>query len=341
MKLAGAEARRYFAKPDPQRPAVLIYGADPMRVALRRQELIAALIGPDGPSEMRLTRMAAAELRKDGARLGDEMRAQGFFPGQRAVLLEEAGDGVTAQVAAVLADWRDGDAVLVVTAGALAAKSSLRKFFETDRAALAIGLYDDPPDRDEITALLKAAGVGAVAPEAAGDIAALARALDPGDFRQMVEKLGLYKFGDGSALSSAEIAALAPATIEAELDDILHVVAEGRAGEIGPLMQRLGGQGVAAVGLCIAANRHFRTLHAACVDGGGVAQGLARARPPVFGPRRERMAKQAQAWGMARLETALAMVVDTDLTLRSAQQRAPALALVERLFIRLAMMVWR
>ena len=68
---------------------------------------------------------------------------------------------------------------------------------------------------------------------------------------------------------------------------------------------------------------------------------MARARPPVFGPRRERMAKQAQAWGMARLETALAMVVDTDLTLRSAQQRAPALALVERLFIRLAMMVRR
>ena len=60
MKLAGAEARRYFAKPDPKRPAVLIYGTDPMRVALRRQELIAALIGPDGPSEMRLTRMAAA-----------------------------------------------------------------------------------------------------------------------------------------------------------------------------------------------------------------------------------------------------------------------------------------
>ncbi|MDO9034803.1 MAG: hypothetical protein Q7U51_06330, partial [Methanoregula sp.] len=44
---------RYFAKPDPTKAGVLIAGADPMRVALKRQELIAALIGPEGEGEMR------------------------------------------------------------------------------------------------------------------------------------------------------------------------------------------------------------------------------------------------------------------------------------------------
>jgi DNA polymerase-3 subunit delta len=45
MKLAGDKANNYFSKPDTSHIAILIYGADSMRVALRRQELLKALIG--------------------------------------------------------------------------------------------------------------------------------------------------------------------------------------------------------------------------------------------------------------------------------------------------------
>ena len=38
-----------------------------MRVALKRAALVAALIGPEGAAEMRLTRIAGAELRRDPA----------------------------------------------------------------------------------------------------------------------------------------------------------------------------------------------------------------------------------------------------------------------------------
>ena len=48
MKLTGRDAAAYFRKPDPEKAGLLIYGADAMRVALRRQEVIAALIGPAG-----------------------------------------------------------------------------------------------------------------------------------------------------------------------------------------------------------------------------------------------------------------------------------------------------
>ena len=122
------------------------------------------------------------------------------------------------------------------------------------------------------------------------------------------------------------------------MDDVLHVVAEARTSEIGPLMQKLTGQSVQAVGLCINATRHFRTLHAAASDPGGAASGIAKARPPVFGPRRDRMLRQAQNWGLPRLEQALTLLTDTDLQLRSAGQRAPQMALVERALIRLSML---
>ena len=61
MILKGVEAARYCAKPDPARAGLLIFGADAMRVALTRQEAIAALIGPDAETAMRLSRMSGAD----------------------------------------------------------------------------------------------------------------------------------------------------------------------------------------------------------------------------------------------------------------------------------------
>ena len=341
MKLAPREAPGYFARPDPGRAGLLIYGTDAMRVALRRQEVIKALIGPQGEAEMRLTRMTAADRRKDPARLLDAVKAQGFFPGPRVAFVEEATDTIAGAVTEALQDWHEGDAQVIVTAGQLKPASKLRKLFEGHKNAYAAAIYDDPPSRAEIEAALAQAGLRDVGPEAMRDLTALAQALDPGDFRQTVEKLALYKLDDPAPVTPEDIAACAPLSTEAELDDVLNIVAEARSGEIGPMMKRLRAQGVQPVGLCMAASRHFRTLYAAASDPGGAAQGIARVRPPVFGPRRERMQRQAQGWGAARLEQALTLLTDTDLRLRSAGRTAPDMALVERTLIRLAMMARR
>ena len=45
MKLSAREASGYFAKPDASKTGLLIYGPDAMRIALKRQQVIAALIG--------------------------------------------------------------------------------------------------------------------------------------------------------------------------------------------------------------------------------------------------------------------------------------------------------
>lgn len=340
MKLAGANATRFFARPEPGIAGLLIYGGDTMRVALRRQEVIAALVGPQGDEEMRLTRLTGAALRAEPQAVIDGLRAQSFFPGPRVVFVDQVTELQAAPVIEALADWQSGDATLIVTAGALKGTSKLRKAFEGHRRAYAVGLYDDPPTGEEIAAMLKDAGLTRLGTQARQDIDLLARALDPGDFRQTVEKLGLYKLNDPSEVTPEDISAIAPVTIEAALDDVVHAAAEGKGHEIGPLMQRLKGQGVNPVTLCIGAMRHFRTLHSAACDPQGASSGMARMRPPVFGPRRDRMVRQASAWGMARLETALQVLTDTDLTLRSSSM-APQMAVVERALIRLSMLANR
>ncbi len=338
MKLSTRDAPGYFARPDPESAGLLIYGPDAMRIALRRQEVIRSLIGPAGEEEMRLTRIPASDLRKDPAQALDALKAVGFFPGPRAVLIEDATDQNAGPILSALEDWQPGDAQLIVTAGQLRATSKLRKAFEAHKRAYATGIYDDPPGREEIERTLAEAGIRVPDREIMGALTDLARTLDPGDFRQTMEKLALYKLGDDTPLGPDDIAACAPASTEAKLDDILHVVAESRHGDIGPLLRRLQAQGAGPVSLTIAATRHFRVLHAAASDPEGAARGISRLRPPVFGPRRDRMLRQAQGWGIHKLEAALGVLTDTDLALRSAAQTAPQMALVERAFIRLAML---
>ena len=338
MKLSAREANGYFARPDADKTGLLIYGADAMRVALKRQQTLKSLLGANAEEEMRLTRMAAGDLRKDPAMLLDAVKAVGFFPGPRAVFVEEANDTVGLAIEAALQDWATGDAQIIVTAGQLKATSKLRKTFENHRNAYAVGLYDDPPGRAEIEQMLKDAGVQNISGESMTALADLGRELGPGDFAQTLEKLALYKRGDDSPVSHEDIEAVAPRSTEAALDDLLNVVAEARSTELGPLMRRLEAQGTNAVSLVIGATRHFRTLYAAAAHPGGAAEGIARLRPPVFGPRRDRMLRQAQNWGAPKLETALTVLTDTDLQLRSAGQTAPGMAVAERALIRLAML---
>lgn len=338
MKLSGGQAAQFLAKPSPQLPGFLIYGQDPMRVAMKRQQAIAAIIGPEGEGEMRLARISAGDLRRDPALLLDAIKAQGFFPGPRVAFVEDAGDGLTEILISALKSWNPGDAQIVVTAGGLAAKSSLRKIFEAHPAAPAIGIYDDPPSQAEIEEGLRTAGLTNVGGDAMRDLVTLSKELDPGDFRQTVEKIGLYKWGDSAPLNAAEVAICAPTTVDAEIDDVIHAAAEGKRRDLSVLMRRIEGQGIAPVTLAIRTMQHFRALHAAASDPGGAAAGIGRIRPPVFGPRRDRMLRQAQGLGLRNLEQALALIVETDLTLRSAS-KAPAMALVERMLLRLSWMV--
>ncbi|WP_027256838.1 DNA polymerase III subunit delta [Leisingera aquimarina] len=338
MKLSPREADGYFAKPDPGKTGILIYGADAMRVSLKRQQVLAALLGPGAEEEMRLTRLPGSDLRKDPAQLLDAVKAVGFFPGVRAVFAEGANDTATPAIATALEDWQPGDAQIVVTAGQLKATSKLRKAFEGHSNAYAVGIYDDPPSRAEIERILGEASIRDVPGDSMSALTDIANDIGPGDFSRMIEKLALYKHGDISPLSLEDIGAVAPQSIEAALDDVLNVVAEARSSEIGPLIRRLQAQGTNAVTLCIGATRHFRTLYTIAAAPGGPAQGIGQLRPPLYGKRRDRMLRQAQNWGANRLETALMIITDTDLALRSAGQTAPALALMERALIRLAML---
>jgi DNA polymerase-3 subunit delta len=328
MALTRTDAARWLARPDPSHAAVLIFGHDAQKVRAARSDAEAALAGPQAMDEMRLTRLTGADLRRDPAALLDAVKATGFFPGPRAVTIDDATDGLATLFADTLKDWRDGDARIIVTAGGLTAKSALKAAFDRQPRACVIAFYDDPPTEAEIRADLTRAGL-TPGPDAMADLVALSRVLDTGEWRQTLDKLALYKHGDPAPLTPDDIALMAPAITEAEVDDIILAAADRDRDAVGRLMRRLVGQRVTPVTIAIRATQHFRQLHALSTGASTFLRGSQA--------QRRRTEAQARAWSQPQIETALGLILDCDLALRSGG-RAPGHAMVERCLMTVASM---
>ena len=338
MKLAGARAAAFCARPDAVMTGALLHGPDAGLVALRRRELVDVLTEGD---DLRLTQLGSGAAQKDPAGIDAALRARGFFPGRRVVLIEGARDALAKPLKDILAGIGPEDAFLVVTATGLTARSALRRLFEGAGGLASLGLYPEPPGEAELASLLGEAGLaGGLNSEAAQDLAAVAGQIDRGALLQLIEKISVFALDHDGPLDQEELAALLPLAADSELDRLVAAVAEGRAEAVAPLIGRLAAAGIGAAGMLIAAGRHFRQLLGLAAARDGIEAALGRLRPPAFGPRRRALAAQARRWGPGRLETANRLLFQADRTLRSAGDR-PDRALVERCLIRLAMMVAR
>jgi DNA polymerase-3 subunit delta len=290
---------------------------------------------------MRLTRISAADARKDAALVSDELRAQGFFPGRRVVVIEDGTDGLGRPLAAALEGVAAEDAFLVVTAGTLTARSALRKLFETDGRLAAVQMFADAPDPRDVETRIREAGVSApVSRDAVELLVGLGADMDHGSFGQLLTKIAVFTVDQTDELTADQVLAMAPQGLDAEVDKLVKAVADGQPGEIGVLMRRLAASGAGPTTLLIAMARHFRQLMLAASAPGGAEAGIALIKPPLWGPRRSAFSAQLRRWRPDRLEQANRLLFETDGKIRSAAT-VPGEALVERCFLRLAMMAGR
>ena len=331
MKLAAREAARFCRAPDLALIGVLLHGPDEGLVAMRRRELVDAVLGPKG-DPLRLTRLEASAVRRDPAALDAALRARAFFGGRALVLVESATETVAPVLGQVLENATLEDAYLVVTAGPLPARSALRRLFEGSRHLAALEVGAEAPTVEEIEARLGELGFCAgLEDEARARLAALAAAMDRACFDRVLESVAIYSLGALKPLRADEISALAPSGLDAELDAFVNAVADGQPESVGPTLRQVVAAGASAVTLLLVLQRHFRQLMVAESAGGGAA---------LWGARRGIVLAQLRRWRRDRLELAARVLYDADARIRSAE-RTPDLALVERCALRLAMMADR
>ncbi len=307
MKLAGAAAKKFIAKPDPAARAALVYGPNRSLVAEACDEIVAGLLGKDA-DDFSLTRLEESDVRKDKALLGDELAAQSMFGGTRVIRLRADGDSAHETITAALGDLEAGGpaaAFLVVEGGDLKGASKIRAAFEKAKAAPAIVFYED--DAESLAALAKSSLAEQrvkLTPEAE----AILESSLPSDralLRGEIEKLALFAHGRNEPVGADAVAALLAVEAEAALDEATGAATAGNAARAVEALEQ--GDAAAISAIRALERRLLRLMEArTMVDAGASpADAASKLRPPVFWKERDAFAAQIRRWPLGALAAAL------------------------------------
>lgn len=317
MKLPAARIAGFLKAPDAGMRAALVYGPDSGLVK-ERAEKIARAICPDLGDAFRVAELDADDLAHDPARLNDEAASLSLMGGRRLVRVHDAGDGVGPIFDRFFKDPPPGDAFIVVAAGDLPPRSSLRRAFEAAKIAAAIACYlDGPRELGELAREIFAAHKIAARPEAMQYLIAHLGG-DRGVSRQELEKLALY-VGDGGTVD--EVAALDAVgdTAELTMDEAVFAAAEGDAAQLERALNRAFGEGAQPVSLIRAELRHFQRLHLAGARqaAGKSEEEALRFRPPLFFKLLDRFKRQLRLWPPARAEAAMTALNEAEARMKT------------------------
>ena len=86
MKLTGKDAASFCLNPKPA-PAILLHGEPESKILRKYQSISERLVGENAKTEMRVTELSGAEIRKDKVLAIDATKAIGFFPGPQMVFI--------------------------------------------------------------------------------------------------------------------------------------------------------------------------------------------------------------------------------------------------------------
>jgi DNA polymerase-3 subunit delta len=311
VKLPAGRVESFLKAPDCA--AILLYGPDAGLVRERRDRLVASVL-EDKSDPFRLVDLTMATLKEDPARLADELAALSMTGGRRVVRVHDAGDAMTALLQSWLAH-PVGDALLLIEAGALTPRSSLRKLAESSPALVALACYEDEPDTLEAVILdsLRTHGLSAE-PDA---LAWLTETLG-GDrlmTRSEIAKLALY-MGKKKRVERADAAAVTGDSAALSQDDLAMAVADGDQSAAQRVLDRLLGEGVSPITILRGLQRHFARLHQAAgivQQGRSGEQAIAALRPAPNFRLVPRLKGQLSRWPAEKLSTALALLLSAEI----------------------------
>lgn len=325
MKIPTARIDAFVHNPDPKARAVLLFGND-QGLIRERADAVARSVVPDLADPFRIAVLRGAQIDKDPALLADEAAAIAFGGGRRVVRIEDAADSCTAALKSFLGDPR-GDALILLEAGALEKRSTLRGLCDRAANAAALQCFVDEgrvletfikqtlgelgmtPSRDALGYLIDSLGA------------------DRQATRRELEKLAVYMnapakgaavrveledvkqcIGDGAAFS---------------LDDLAFAVASGNMPEADHVLHHLFGEGTASVAVLRALARHFHRLqwiNAAMKNGDSPEGAVAALKPPIFFKRTEQFAAQARAWSSDACIDVLRRLMEAELQCKTTGQ---------------------
>jgi DNA polymerase-3 subunit delta len=319
MKINPRDAGSFIAKPDPSVRAFLFHGEN-AGLAAEYAGTVARQIVPDPHDRESLVDLSPETLRKEPDRLADEAAQLSMFsPGRRVIRIRDASESM-GEIFAAFLQRPTGDARIVVEAGELSAKSSLRTVFEGSRSAAAVQCFDD--DMESLARLgkevLTAAKI-AVEDDALelgirrcgmdrrllrSELAKVILTLDPAQNQPAVftRALALELFGASGGVESDEIS-LAVALGEVAKTDALLAKAEEAGGNASTLVS--------------ATLRHLHAILAAKAQGPSGEDVQAARQKGLWGQSDTVIRAQLRLWSLDRLTAAIRVLGEAEAMTRT------------------------
>jgi DNA polymerase-3 subunit delta len=313
VKLSGSRIGAFLRAPDPKLRLVLIHGSDRGLVRERAANLARTVVDDLGDA-FRVTELTVEDVRSDGARIADELSQISFLGGRRVVFVRMDGEDISARLQHILDTPPPGDALLIVEAGELSARSPVRKAFEASSNAVAIPCYGD--DDQNVGALIDATFAEAAmsVDRAAREFLVAHLGSDRMVTRSELDKLALYALGQQRITLDDAIAAVGDSGA-LSLDDIAFAAGEGNGPALDKNMERALREGEGPIAILRATLRHFHRLHLAL---GHMQQGrspddaMKALRPPVIFLHEDNFRRQLRLWNVDRARAALALISEAE-----------------------------
>jgi len=334
MKIQPRDIERFLKQPPGELCAALFFGPDEGLVRERARRLAATVID-DLDDPFRVVALTGAEISSDPARLADEANALSFTGGRRLVQIRGATDGLAGLLKDLLAG-RGCEALIVLEAGGLTPRSSLRQLLEKSGKGAAIGCYPDE-GRDLIGVIeddLRGHGLRADADAVAYLAANLGS--DRMITRNELDKLALY-CAQAGAVTLDDAVALVGDSASLGLDDVALATADGDHAAVDRAVARLLRENVASIAILRAVGRHFQRLlrAAGAVEAGrSPRDAIGALKPPVFFKHVPRLTAQLRWWPRDSLAVALDHLLDAELKCKTTG--APEAAIVSRTLLLIA-----
>ncbi len=317
MKLTWKQIDPFLKSPDPRARVILIYGPD-NGLMRERAKIIAKTIVEDLEDPFNVIALSSDILNEDPARLSDEANAMSMMGGARLIRIESGADKLTPLVKEYLTN-PSSENLVIIEAGELGTRSSLRKLCEKEKNAVALPCYveDERGVSNLVREMLSGAGYridGDALQSFSANIAG-----DRARARSEIEKLITY-MGDSSEnpqklVNLEDVQASCGDIGTASLDELTYAVAGSNAKGAISAYNRLVGEGVPEIVILRTLQNHFRRLHytnAMMKEGNSLDQAVKSLQPPIFFKFAQPFKSQVHKWKGKKLNIVMSKLADLE-----------------------------
>lgn len=320
MKITKKDVAAFIAKPPPGCRAVLFFGPDEGLVGTYRKQLLSALL-TNPEDRVAVTRLAGDRIISDPPLLHEALSSLSLLGNVSVVVVDNASDKLCSVIKEAFAIPGSKN-FLVICAGGLDSKSSLRTLFERDASLAAYACYRD--EGADLSRFLDSAfrERGIRADRDAVSYLTLQLGNDREITQQEIEKISLY-LGDNKHLTLEDARLISGGNDSLSIDELCLALGNGHYAAVFSLTQKLLAEGLNGIGLLRMTARHFDRLNSAkhlMQQGKNADEAMGKLKPPVFWKSQPAFRKQLQTLSLQKITQALAALLEGEISIKHGKE---------------------